>query len=149
MQLVRDRDEAQSLTQDTFVAAYRYFDTLKGVSAKPWLAKIAANKCKDYLKSAYKTKVVLGEESTLQAVDHSQNTPQLVESDAAVEEIFSCITMLPPAYRDIAILHFEMGLTPSQIGQKLHLPPGTVYTRIARAREKLQVLLKGAHHEHF
>ena len=51
-QLVRDYHEAQNLAQDAFVSAYAHIDTVTEDNLKAWLARIATNKAKDYLKSA-------------------------------------------------------------------------------------------------
>ena len=56
-QLVKDYHEAQNLTQETFLSAYKHIDSYHGDNYKPWLVRIAANKAKDYLKSAYFRKV--------------------------------------------------------------------------------------------
>lgn len=49
-QLVKDYQEAENLTQETFLSAYTHLDSCNENSIKPWLARIAANKAKDYLK---------------------------------------------------------------------------------------------------
>ena len=56
-QLVKDYGEAQNLTQDTFLSAYQHIDDYQGASYKPWLIRIASNKAKDFLRSAYHRKV--------------------------------------------------------------------------------------------
>ena len=56
-QLVRDRGEAQNLAQEAFLSAYRHIDSCAPEHYRPWLARIAANKAKDALKSAYHRRV--------------------------------------------------------------------------------------------
>ena len=62
-QLVHDYHESQNLTQETFLSAYRHIDTYQGDNYKPWLIRIASNKAKDYLKSAYARRVQLDDDS--------------------------------------------------------------------------------------
>ena len=50
--LVHDDQEAENLTQDTFLTAYRAIGRFQGEHYKPWLVRIAVNKAKDHLKSA-------------------------------------------------------------------------------------------------
>ena len=52
-QLVPDVGDAQDLTQETFLAAWRAIDRCPPGFEKQWLARIAANKAKDYLRSAW------------------------------------------------------------------------------------------------
>ena len=56
-QLVQDYGEAQNLTQETFLSAYRHIDRCQEGEYKPWLIRIASNKAKDFLKSAYHRRV--------------------------------------------------------------------------------------------
>ena len=56
-QLVPDVQEAQDLTQETFLAAWRAINRCPPGFEKQWLARIAANKAKDYLRSAWVRKM--------------------------------------------------------------------------------------------
>ena len=56
-QLVPDVQEAQDLTQETFLAAWRAIDRCPPGFEKQWLARIASNKAKDYLRSAWVRRV--------------------------------------------------------------------------------------------
>ena len=56
-QLVPDVGEAQDLTQETFLAAWRAIDRCPPGFEKQWLARIASNKAKDYLRSAWARRV--------------------------------------------------------------------------------------------
>lgn len=56
-QLVPDVQEAQDLTQETFLAEWRAIDRCPPGFEKQWLARIAANKAKDYLRSAWVRKM--------------------------------------------------------------------------------------------
>ena len=61
-QMVRDHFEAQNLCQETFLSAYTHIDRCREEDMKPWLCRIAANKAKDHLKSAYVRRVQLARE---------------------------------------------------------------------------------------
>lgn len=71
-QLVPDVQEAQDLTQETFLAAWRAIDRCPPGFEKQWLARIAANKAKDYLRSAWVRKMnTPGDEVlALEAAEH-------------------------------------------------------------------------------
>lgn len=58
-QLVRDAAAAEDLTQETFLSAYLHRDTMPAGYERQWLARIAANKAKDHLQSAYNRRTVL------------------------------------------------------------------------------------------
>lgn len=78
-QLVRDYHESQNLTQETFLAAYRHIDTYQGDNYKPWLIRIASNKAKDYLKSAYARRVQL---------DYEEVGEQLIDMRAGPDDVY-------------------------------------------------------------
>ena len=56
-QLVPDEGDAQDLAQETFLAAWRAIDRCPPGYEKQWLARIASNKAKDYLRSAWVRRV--------------------------------------------------------------------------------------------
>ena len=57
LQFVHDPHTAEDLTQDTFVAAFSAIDRCEPQYYKAWLVRVAANKCKDHLKSAWVRRV--------------------------------------------------------------------------------------------
>ena len=58
-QLVRDGPAAEDLTQETFLAAYLHRESMPQGYERQWLTRIAANKAKDYLQSAWNRHAVL------------------------------------------------------------------------------------------
>ena len=74
-QMVRDYQEAQNLAQETFLAAYRSIDRCPPEHYKPWICRIAANKAKDHLKSAYARRVSAPGEEALDALP-AQGSPE-------------------------------------------------------------------------
>lgn len=75
-QLVPDVQEAQDLTQETFLAAWRAIDRCPPGFEKQWLARIAANKAKDYLRSAWVRKMnTPGDEVLAQQILQNDRIP--------------------------------------------------------------------------
>ena len=58
-QLVRDAAAAEDLTQDTFLSAYIHRSSMPPGYERQWLGRIAANKAKDHLQSAWKRRTLL------------------------------------------------------------------------------------------
>lgn len=58
-QLVRDPAAAEDLTQETFLSAYLHRDAIPPGYERQWLGRIAANKAKDHLQSAWSRRTVL------------------------------------------------------------------------------------------
>ena len=57
LQFVHDPPTAEDLTQDTFLSAFTSIDRCDPAYRKQWLVRVAANKCKDHLKSAWVRRV--------------------------------------------------------------------------------------------
>ena len=80
-QLVRDYQEAQNLAQDTFVSAFGHIDRVSEENLKAWLARIATNKAKDFLKSAYRRKVSVSEDMSELDIVRSEQSPERLYID--------------------------------------------------------------------
>ena len=73
-QFTKDHQLAEDLAQETLLSAYTHRDDCPPGSYKPWLARIATNKAKDYLKSAYHRRVSAAEDGRMPAVADVLNT---------------------------------------------------------------------------
>lgn len=141
-QFVHDYHEAQNLTQDTFVSAFAHIDTVTEDNLKAWLARIAANKAKDYLKSAYNRRVSLSEDmSELDAIRAESSPEHLYLEGEGAEAIRQTILNLKEPYHKVSVLFFLEEKTVEEIAEELDRPKKTVQTQLYRARSKLQQLL--------
>ncbi len=142
-QFVKDYGEAQNLTQETFLSAYLHLDSCREESVKPWLGRIAANKSKDYLKSAYCRKVQLsadGETPGLYLLDPS---PEDVYIEKEQEEaVRRQVLELKEPYHLISVLYFLEDKTVEEIARTVGRPVKTVQTQLYRAKVMLKKRLK-------
>ncbi len=147
-QFTHNHHTAQDLAQETFLSAYSHMDSCPQDNMKPWLARIAANKAKDFLKSAYNRRV--------QATQHDalpEENGALFLSDARPEDItiqkeqLVCIRQdilaLKEPYHQVAVLYFLQEQTVEEISRRLERPPKTVHTQLYRAKHILQEKMKG------
>lgn len=139
---VNDYHEAENLTQETFLTAYKVIDNFVGDNYKSWLVKIATNKCKDFLKSAYvkKTKIEPDEEF-LQVADQT-SVHTIVEEEDQIYIVKQACEKLKEPYSKIAMMHYIQEKSFAEIAQELDVPLKTVQTQAYRARDKLRILLK-------
>lgn len=149
-QFVKDYHEAQNLSQETFLSAYRHIDSYQGDNYKPWIARIATNKAKDYLNSAYSRRVMLAsdEENSVETMasamqmDTSQQPDELYISQESSGRIEEMIRSLREPYREVCILRFLNEKDTQEIAEILGRPKKTVETQLYRARVILQKQLK-------
>ena len=130
-QMVRDHFEAQNLAQETFLAAFTHIDRCREEEMKPWLCRIAANKAKDHLKSAYVRRVQLvrededGQETGpgLASLPDPEGTPdeRYLEREGA-EAIQEMIRSLHEPYLKVSVLYFLEEKPVEEISQLVGRP---------------------------
>jgi RNA polymerase sigma-70 factor (ECF subfamily) len=150
-QLTNDHFIAEDLTQETFIAAYTHWQNCPQNAIKAWLCRIAINKTKDYLKSAYNRRIATHTEPNLPenaTVLYAQSTQpeDLTISKEESQIIKNYICTLKEPYLAVAMQFFIEELDISQISQNLNRPTKTVRTQIYRAKNMLRQMLKGEPH---
>ena len=144
-QFVHDTQLAEDLAQETFLSAYLHWDDCPPGSYKPWLARIAANKAKDYLKSAYRRRVMPddGETGPMVNLADARGAPEdIVLQQDEVERVRGAILALKEPYAQVSVQYFLEEKSIDEIAKKLGRPPKTVHTQLCRAKQMLQAKLK-------
>jgi len=150
LNLTRNRRDAEDLVQETYLRAYRFFDSYRpGTHMKAWLFRILRNTFINRYRAAKVrptevdfTKV---EQSYERAIDeqflteHRQASPEEVVMNGVVDdEIEAAMAMLPEEYRSVVILALVDNLSYNEIASALSIPLGTVMSRLHRGRKLLQ-----------
>ena len=157
-QFTRDRQIAEDLTQETFLSAYTHIDSYSDATAKPWFARIATNKAKDYLKSAYHNRVEASGSASELPEPLPVSTPlrtvpipeEIYIEREQVAAIEALIRGLKEPYRQVSIQFFLEEKTVQEIAQETGRPYKTVHTQLYRAKNLLQEqILKGGKHSEF
>lgn len=140
-QMVRNYHDAQNLTQDTFLSAYTHIEHCRDETLlKPWLTRIAANKAKDFLKSAYQRRVQPDDEKLLRFEAKGTPDKTFLEKEGA-EEIVTLIHSLKEPYLKVSELYFLQERTTEEISKLLGRPKKTVQTQLLRAKHQLQKMI--------
>jgi RNA polymerase sigma-70 factor (ECF subfamily) len=152
--MVRDREMAEDLAQDTFIKVLNNIDRYRSeFKLSSWLFKIANNVTIDYLRKRQLATVSLDGSPHAQTAAEAQATSLDVESrgESALEAIESrelgsaierAIGKLRPEYRSCILLRHVEGRSYEEIAATLDLPLGTVKTYIHRARHELREALE-------
>ncbi len=151
MRMVRVREDAEDLTQETFVrmfGALERYDPTRPFTA--WLFTIAARLSIDHLRRRRLKTVPLSrrepdgeEERTLEIEDSGPGPEELAERGEEERGAHDLIGSLPEHYRIVVMLRHQQGFSYEEIAEALHLPLGTVKARIHRARALLKERLEG------
>ncbi len=145
--MVRNREDARDLAQDTFIRVYQNLPRFRGDSSfGTWVYRVASNKCLDYLRK----KKVEGERVVLSTFEndvHFSDSRDSPEESAIREDenrrLRDALDSLPKAYRIAIILQHYQQLSYKEIAEVLELPVKTVATRIYRAKIILREKLTG------
>ena len=141
LKMLRNPADALDITQEAFLKAYTHLPSFRGESRfSVWLYRLTYNLCVDYSRRpAGKTVSVTlsGDREEDEELD-IPDTRHLPEDELERRElrrtVDRAISALPENYRQILLLREYSGLSYEELGQELHLSPGTVKSRLARAR---------------
>ena len=138
-QLVADEGYAQDLTQETFLAAWRSMDRCPAGYEKQWLARIASNKAKDYLRSAWARRVnTPGDEVlALEGAPPGMQPEQQVLETLGEEELTGMILNLREPYCTPCRLVLLEQHTMVEAARLCGRPPKTVEAQVYRAKKML------------
>ena len=139
-QLVPDGEEAQDLAQETFLAAWRAIDRCPAGYEKQWLARIAANKAKDYLRSGWARRMdTPGDEVLALAGAPPGDGPEARALDTlGAEALEGLILNLREPYRTPCRLCWLEQHSVREAAALCGRPEKTVSAQLTRARRMLQ-----------
>lgn len=139
---IRDRASADDLAQDVFLKAYQALPSFRSESGfGTWIYRIAVNHVKDHLrKAARRPTVSLEDVGECPAVSNDEAEARIRERDEENRrrDVRRVLETLPMKYRTILTLRDVEGLPYEEVARILALAPGTVDSRLFRARRMLR-----------
>jgi RNA polymerase sigma-70 factor (ECF subfamily) len=144
--MVKSHDYADDIAQDTFIHAYSAIKSFKvGYSFYTWLYRICVNLSINFLRRQkfMITESQFDEETSPLEKETSRVDPsdQLASKELEIK-IDKALNSLPPKFKAVLILRIYEDLSYEEIAQTLNISTGTVMSRLFRAREKMQEMLK-------
>lgn len=150
--MIKDEDDIDDLTQDTFIKIFRALPSYQpSYLFTSWIFRIASNTCIDFLRKKRFTTISLNQQSNnsdddyiLEIEDNSyQPEIELVISERK-NILLNAVNELPENYREIIKLRHTEDLDYKEISERLNLPLGTVKAHLFRARKILLERLKNS-----
>lgn len=141
--LVRDEHDAQDVVQEAYLRAWRYYAGFRNGDEKAWLLTIVRNCCYTWRRPRHGSDTVAFDEE-----QHGGDGPQRFAADARAlgdserGHLESALDALPTEFREVVVLREMEELSYREIARITGVPIGTVMSRLARARERLRLLLK-------
>lgn len=148
-----NEDEAQDLSQETFLRAYRHWNTYTpGTSARSWLFTIMRNaflrsqERKGRRREALESELDFKVEAINSAMALNEiraQDPQRAFFDSFIdEEVLDAVSRLPDEFREVVVLSDLEGLSYNEIADVQDIPIGTVKSRLYRGRRLLAQALR-------
>lgn len=129
--ILHNREDAEDAVSESVLKAYEKLHTLrKKESFRPWIMQITANEAKR----------IYGRNKKSASVENMEEyMPQFQDE---YHELWDVVMKLDIVYREAIILYFYEQLSIKEIGEVLHVPEGTVKSRLSRGKKQLKEHLK-------
>ena len=140
--LLRNEQDAQDVVQEAYLRAFKSFSGFHGSNGRAWLLTIVRNTSYTLLKKNRAVDLTTTFDEEIHAIDHESASPAtILEHAEDAELIREAMDELPAEFREILALRHQEGLSYKEIADIAQIPPGTVMSRLARARAKLRECL--------
>jgi len=142
LRAVSNSQEAQDVTQETFIRAWKGIKNFRGESGfRTWLYRILMNLCYDRYHRLYVEKNHLSIENEDLEIPVGSMLDHISDQSELREFIHQQLNKLPEVYRLVLSLRFQQDLSYQEISEVMEMPIGTVKTTIFRAKAQLKELL--------
>ncbi len=140
--LLRHEQDAEDAVQDAFLRAHQAFSRFRGGDGRAWLLTIVRNVCYSRLREQRRTVSTEPFEDEAHGSTHDPaEANRIVWRETKALQLQQALDRLPAEFREMIVLHELEGLAYREIAAVAEIPIGTVMSRLARARQKLQIEL--------
>jgi RNA polymerase sigma-70 factor (ECF subfamily) len=137
--LLRNEQDAEDVVQEAYLRAFRSFGGFRGSNGRAWLLKIVRNTSYTLLKKNHAVDLTTTFDEEIHATGYDSASPAtILEHAEDAELIEKAMDELPAEFREVVALRHQEGLSYNEIADIAQLAPGTVMSRLARARVKLK-----------
>jgi RNA polymerase sigma factor (sigma-70 family) len=140
--LTRNDQNAEDLVQDAYLRAWKSFEGFNGGDEKAWLLMIVRNTCYTWIQRNRTSELMTSFDEELHSIsNHASNPEALVLQSVDKQLLQNALQELPVEFREVMVMREIEGLSYLEIAGIAGVPVGTVMSRLARARARLQEVL--------
>jgi RNA polymerase sigma-70 factor (ECF subfamily) len=136
--------DAEDLVQEAYLRAFRSFDTFEGQDGRAWLLAVVRNTCFTWLRKKGGQPALEFDEQMHSDSGQFPDPESILISEAALGSLNDCLEALPLEFREVIVMRELEEMSYKEISGVVRVPIGTVMSRLARARKRLQQCLAGA-----
>src|SRR5215467_3738215 len=140
--LTRDPADADDVVQEAYFRAFKFFEGFHGGDSRAWILKIVRNTSFTWLQKNRPREIVYELDEDAHVAQTGDPEADLIEN-LDRQELRRLVEELPTSNREILVFRDIQGLSYKEIAAITELPIGTVMSRLARARKKLQTAVSG------
>ena len=138
--LLQNESDAEDVVQESYLRALKYFQSYHGGDSRAWLLAIVRNTTYNWLQQNRSRQLTAQIDETTESLvaGDDQNPETILLSRIDQEVLRQALTELPIEFREVLVLREMEELSYKEIGALCDLPIGTVMSRLARGRRRLQ-----------
>jgi RNA polymerase sigma-70 factor (ECF subfamily) len=143
--LLQNESDAEDVVQESYLRALKYFQGYRGGDSRAWLLAIVRNTSHNWLQQNRSQQLTDPIDETIEALAAKDSgNPETLLLDRIDQELLKqAIAELPIEFREVLVMREMEELSYKQIASLCDLPLGTVMSRLARGRSRLQQRLAG------
>lgn len=143
LKMVKNREEAEEVAQDTFIKIYSSLTKFKGESKfSTWIYKIAYNTCLDRLKKSKKDLNISIDDFSSHLIKTMDNALSTLEENERKQTIQKCLNLLPRDENFLLTLFYFDDQNLEEIGKIMNISANNAKVKLFRSRQKLAVILR-------
>src|SRR6185503_15554995 len=139
--MTRNSHDAEDIVQEAYLKAFRSFQTCHATTAaetRAWLLTIVRNTCLTWLRRKGAAPMTEFNEETHTGRELTPDGESALLNEAALGHLNGCVEALPPEFREVIVLREIEELPYKEVAGIAGVPIGTIMSRLARARRRLQ-----------
>jgi len=139
--LTRNGHDAEDVVQEAYLRAFKFFSGFHGGNGRAWLLTIVRNTSYTWLQQNRRHELTTDLDEVQEIESHDPGPETLLQQSIDHALLREALEALPVEYREVVILRELEGFSYKEIADLADVPLGTVMSRLARARKRLQQYL--------
>lgn len=145
--LTRNDADAEDGVQEAYLRAFRFFGGFHGAEGRSWLLAIVRNTCYTWMQHNRSPELTIPFDDDVHEIESKDLNPEaLLLQSAATQMVRQALEELPVEFREVLVLRELEEMSYREIASTTDLPLGTVMSRLARGRKRLQLALTNQMH---
>jgi len=145
--LTRNDADAEDVVQESYLRAFKFFGGFRGEDGRPWVLAIVRNTCYTWMQRNRSPELRVPVDDELHEIESKDLNPEaLLVQRADTVMVRQALEELPVEFREVLVLRELEEMSYRDIASITDLPLGTVMSRLARGRKRLQLALTNQIH---